>query len=376
MEKNSKMVIHQNNLASGRFEDFELRELKLFLTLISNLGKSENYYTADSKFIKDFIGMERKSYSLFEETIKKLQKRTIEIKENEDKYKSYSIFSVLEFDKKEKTVEVEYNPKFLPFIRDLNQGNFCKYYLENIKHLSSRYSILFYMRLQAEAWKRKIYISTDEIKLLYKNYTQNNIDQKIIKPAIEEINNLTDLNVRVEKIYKGKKISGYDFFISKKEAIISDQLKEAIEKAKKNIYISKSKTLSNECIVILMNEFTEEELVYGLKEAYKIVNKDFNKLTYLSKIIKTIISKDDKDIIVESNNIIDNIEFKEEVKEENIKKLSIDEIRLKYIKKLKPLVPIRKWNLFNSIISTLATEEEIKEQYEKLIKDVSVKNNM
>lgn len=369
MEKNSKMVIHQNNLASGRFEDFELRELKLFLTLISNLGKSENYYTADSKFIKDFIGMERKSYSLFEETIKKLQKRTIEIKENEDKYKSYSIFSVLEFDKKEKTVEVEYNPKFLPFIRDLNQGNFCKYYLENIKHLSSRYSILFYMRLQAEAWKRKIYISTDEIKLLYKNYTQNNIDQKIIKPAIEEINNLTDLNIRVEKIYKGKKISGYDFFISKKEAIISDQLKEAIEKAKKNIYISKSKTLSNECIAILINEFTEEELVFGLKEAYKIINKDFSRLTYLSKIIKTIISKDDKDII-DNENIIDNIEFKEEeVKEENIKISSIDEIRLKYIKKLKPLVPIRKWNLFNSIISTLTTEEEIKEQYEKLIKE-------
>lgn len=53
-----------------------------------------------------------------------------------------------------------------------------------------------------------------------------------------------------------------------------------------------------------MNEFTEEELVYGLKEAYTIINKDFNRLTYLNKIIKTIISKDDKDIIIESNNII------------------------------------------------------------------------
>ncbi|WP_293723950.1 replication initiation protein [uncultured Cetobacterium sp.] len=370
MEKNSKMVIHQNNLASGRFEDFELRELKLFLTLISNLGKSENYYTADSKFIKDFIGMERKSYSLFEETIKKLQKRTIEIKENEDKYKSYSIFSVLEFDKKEKTVEVEYNPKFLPFIRDLNQGNFCKYYLENIKYLSSKYSILFYMRLQSEAFKRTVSISIDEMKILYgKNYTQNNIEKKILKPALEEINSYTDLDIRLEKKYTGKKITAYNFSISKKEAIISDQLKEAIEKAKKNIYISKSKTLSNECIAILMNEFTEEELVFGLKEAYKIINKDFSRLTYLSKIIKTIISKDDKDII-DNEIIIDNIEFKEEeVKEENIKISSIDEIRLRYIKKLKPLVPIRKWNLFNSIISTLTTEEEIKEQYEKLIKE-------
>lgn len=166
-----------------------------------------------------------------------------------------------------------------------------------------------------------------------------------------------------------KKITAYNFSISKKEAIISNQLKEAIEKAKKNIYISKSKTLSNECIAILMNEFTEEELVYGLKEAYTIINKDFNRLTYLNKIIKTIISKDDKDIIIESNNIIDNIEFEEEVKEENIKISSIDEIRLKYTKKLRPLVPIRKWNLFNNIISTLTTEEEIKEQYEKLIKE-------
>ncbi len=118
-----------------------------------------------------------------------------------------------------------------------------------------------------------------------------------------------------------------------------------------------------------MNEFTEDELVFGLKEAYAIVNKDFNKLTYLIKIIKTIISKDDKDIIIESDNVIDNMESKEEVKEENIKISSIDEIRLKYTKKLRPLVPIRKWNLFNNIISTLTTEEEIKEQYEKLIRE-------
>lgn len=37
----------------------------------------------------------------------------------------------------------------------------------------------------------------------------------------------------------------------------------------------------------------------------------------------TWISKDDKDIIIESDNVIDNMESKEEVKEENIKKLSI-----------------------------------------------------
>ncbi|MGL5426623.1 MAG: hypothetical protein ACRDAS_01800, partial [Cetobacterium sp.] len=98
----------------------------------------------------------------------------------------------------------------------------------------------------------------------------------------------------------------------------------------------------------------------------KIINKDFGKLTYLIKIIKTIISKDDRSIIV-NDNIINNVIENIEVKEENIKKSSIDEIKLKYTKKLRPLVPIRKWNLFNNIISTLTTEEEIKEQYEKLM---------
>lgn len=320
MKEIQEVVIHKNNLAQGKFEDFELRELKLFLTLISNLGKQSESFLADAKFIKSYIGMDSQSYSKFEIVIRRLQKRVIEIRESESKYKTYSIFSVLEFDKVEKTVNVEFNPKFVPLIHDL-KDNYCKYALSNIKNLKSKYAILLYMRCQAEAFKTKFTISIDEMRVLFgKNYTANNIGKKILTPALEEINNSTDLFVESTSEYSGRQITGYTFRI-KKVFNISEELESAIAQAKKNIFISKSGVINKDTIGILFNEFTEEELIEGLKESYKAIKKDFSTLSYLKAVIRTILAKEDE--------TTDDIEEAEIViKEETREKMEIEGIEV------------------------------------------------
>ncbi len=308
-------VIHRNVLAEGIFEKFELRELKLFLALIANVNKNSLEYFLDAKEIKRFIGMDSDSYKIFEKCILNIQSRKIFIPIDKDRYESYSIFSVLKFDKKEKTVKIVYNPFFFPFLVDFD-GNFCKYKLKNIKDLTSKYSILFYMLCKSRQFKKEFVLSVNEINLkIGKVIRSNNLDKIVLTPVVEEINKYTDLNIEITKNYetskKGRSISGYKFNISKKIIEVSTDLKKAFNKAKRNIFISKSK-------VLLLDEISEFDLINGLNFAYKKINKDFSKLEYLKKVILSADKEEfiePVDEIIKTNEIdkIDEIKFEEKV---------------------------------------------------------------
>lgn len=64
--------------------------------------------------------MEENNYEDFEKIIIRLQKRIIKIK-NKEKYRTYNIFSVLDFDLEEKTVEIKCNSEFFPFLLDFKK---------------------------------------------------------------------------------------------------------------------------------------------------------------------------------------------------------------------------------------------------------------
>lgn len=354
------IVVHQNKLSYGKFEEFELRELKLLLKFIAEYSKaSENKLFLNAKEIKSFINMDRKSYSEFETLVRKLGKREVLIKDpTKNRYVVYHIFSKLDFDLDNKTVELSYAPDFIPLITNLEK-NFCKYDLENIENLKSKYSLMFYIRAKAEMFKGKFCMSLDEISNLYgKKYgiKIENIDLKIVTPMLKEINEHTDILISSEKEYEPQergrsKVKGYLFRIEKKKLLISSEIEKAVEKAKKNIFILKSKVLNEETIQILLNEFGEKKLVIGLNYAYKNINKDFNTLEYLKKIIyqneedsidnlETIVleeknNKDDEQILTSSDEVL---ETEDEILVYAIEKLGIQRRFLEGMKRNNPML--------------------------------------
>ncbi|MCF0209729.1 MAG: replication initiation protein [Bacteroidales bacterium] len=296
MRENEKkdIVIHQNKLSYGKFEEFELRELKLLLKLIAEYSKDpQPKVFLEAKDIKRFVNMERDNYSVFETLIRRLGKREILIKDPEkNRYVVYHIFSKLYFDLDNKVVELSYTPDFLPLISNLEK-NFCKYDLENIEKLKSKYSVLFYIRAKAEMFKKKFYLSADELSSLYgKKYLEDrNLDKKVIFPMLKEINEHTDIVISTEKEYEAQqrgrsKVKGYIFKIDKKTLTVSPELEKAIAKAKRNIYIAKSKTLNDGTVQILLGSMNEAQLIAGLNRAYEVINKDFIALKYLQKVIE------------------------------------------------------------------------------------------
>lgn len=353
------VVIHQNKLSYGKFEEFELRELKLLLKFIAEYSKtSENKIFLNAKEIKNFINMDRKSYSEFETLVRKLGKREVLIKDpTKNRYVVYHIFSKLDFDLDNKTVELSYAPDFIPLITNLEKS-FCKYDLENIENLKSKYSLMFYIRAKAEMFKGKFYMSADELGSLYgKKYLQDrNLDKKIIDPMLKEINEHTDILISSEKEYEPQergrsKVKGYLFRIEKKKLLISSEIEKAIEKTKKNIYISKSKILNEETIQILLSEFGETRLIAGLNYAYKTINKDFNTLEYFKKVIyqneeysmenlETIVleeknNKDDEQILTSSDEAL---EMEDEILVYAIEKLGVQRRFLEGMKRDNPML--------------------------------------
>lgn len=354
------IVVHQNKLSYGKFEEFELRELKLLLKFIAEYSRtSENRLLLNAKDIKSFINMDRKSYSEFETLVRKLGKREVLIKDpTKNRYVVYHIFSKLDFDLDNKTVELSYAPDFIPLITNLEK-NFCKYDLENIEDLKSKYSLMFYIRAKAEMFKGKFYISVEELGSLYgKKYKGKieNIDTYIIKPMLKEINEHTDISISSEKEYETQergrsKVKGYLFRIERKKLLISSEIEKIVEKAKKNIYISRAKVLNEETIQILLNEMGEKRLIQGLNYAYQKINKDFNTLEYLKKVtyqieedpidnLETIVLeekniKDDEQILTSSDEVI---EREDEILVYAVERLRVQKRFLEGMKRNNPML--------------------------------------
>ncbi|WP_047395542.1 replication initiation protein [Cetobacterium sp. ZOR0034] len=305
-------ISHHNSISQGKLEDFELRELKLFLALMSDVEKNKSYYEYSHLDIKKFIGMGDQSLKSFSSIIKKLQKRVL-IVSTPEKEINYSIFTILVFNHKNKTVEVEYSPRFFPLISDF-KGNFCKYKLKYIEPLTSKYSVLFYMLFKSNQFKKDFSMSIEEINFkIGKSFRSDNLERRVLEPTIEEINKYTDINIEVIKERNGlkNKISGYKFIVSKKIIKVSNLLEKAIKKAKRNIYINKSKMLNDESIQILLSEISENDLINGLNYAYIKINKEFKTLGYLKKVILSI------DETIETSNEIEMLENKEVEQKEN-----------------------------------------------------------
>lgn len=287
MEK--KYIKHKNILSYAKYEEFELRELKLLLRLIIEYQITKGTIFSAQK-IKKFINMDKKSYQEFGNIVRELGKKEIIIKEDEELYSVYHIFSKLTFNQNKKEIILNYTKDFLELIENVEE-KYCRYNLKNIENLKSKYALLFYLRSRAELFKGKFNFAVEDLKKYYgEKYTTNNIDKFILTPAIEEINKYTDLNITFEKQYESQKrgrskLKEYVFFISKKDIEIPQLIHSAVQKAKKNIYILKSKVLNKETIKILLDEMSEEELINGLNFAYEKINKDFTKLEYLKKVI-------------------------------------------------------------------------------------------
>jgi len=275
----------------------------------------------DIEDLKKASGISDKNDNRIRGYLKKLLDISVEYTDTKGEWGGFNLIS--EYKKVEDKVRID-----LPStIREALVGN--SYYttldLLMMKSLEGKYAITLY-ELAIKYHKVEIpeYSVEDFRKITYteKSKSYNNFNllkTKVVEPAIEEINNKTDIELCYTTKKTGRKITAIKFYVKKKGIDIQElikgedtieaelveatpkvsaaailgveELEAAIQKAKRNIYISKAwnKRADNKVAKILKDE-GEEFTKDILKRAYEGCKSEIKTtlVQYFNGIIKNV----------------------------------------------------------------------------------------
>ncbi|MBQ7798569.1 MAG: replication initiation protein, partial [Clostridia bacterium] len=126
-------------------------------------------------------------------------------------------FNEMVYDKKTDTFTVSFGKNITPYLFQL-QRLYTQYSLETVLAMKSKYAIRLYeLLLSYRNMRIKQVYSIDELKELldcntYKTF--QHLQSRVLIPAIEDINSLTDIKVRYDTLKEGRRIVAIEFTVS------------------------------------------------------------------------------------------------------------------------------------------------------------------
>ncbi len=240
------IVSKSNKIVEARYK-LSLLEQKFILMMVFLINpKDFKYYSFKIKEVADFLGIPNKNaYRDLKKIIIQLNKKTLIIKNDDDREQISSWVASAEYFKNEGIVEFEFSEKLKPYLLQLKE-EFTSFRMSFIIQLKSSYSIRFYELLKQYEKIGKRTFSLENLKTML-GITENeyllfaNFNQRVIKIAQKELLEKTDISFKVEKIKRGKKVVGLNFYIKSEKKNKVPNLLEKIDSAKiKKIITSKS----------------------------------------------------------------------------------------------------------------------------------------
>src|SRR5471030_1574718 len=119
-----------------------------------------------------------------------------------------------EYLKGEGKVEITFSDAIMPYLTQL-KGQFTKVVVKNISSLSSSHSIRIYELLQQFITTGDRMIRLDDFRSMLnlndKYPLFKDLNKHVIKPALEELNNKSDLFVIIDTVKQGRKVTSLHF---------------------------------------------------------------------------------------------------------------------------------------------------------------------
>ena len=305
-----KIVEHNDLITSvAKMDKVPLKIFELAVSLIDteNLPKDNTIYLSKAELFTFFDVSDNGKHTRFKEAIERMQKTAFfEIKQFKDNEKDFEMTSIVpiptvKWNSYNDKVMIEFNRHIMPYLIDLKK-NFTQYALSDVMELNSKYSIILYKWLcmfynqyehysnkggrradQMESYRnpsismQELRTLTDTIKDYKKFY---DFEKRVLKNAIEEINEHTHFNVTYDKLKKGRSIDSIVFHIEKKRRAddtsykLEDKAYQADKKAKeeteeKLVYQamkSKYTQVLLENMLLSPYEMTDTKLMAGLQK--------------------------------------------------------------------------------------------------------------
>ena len=220
MENN--LIVKSNELIEARF-NLTLNEQKLFLYAVSQLDKDLLEFTSITVNIRDFTNLvdtTEKRYEEIRDIARGLREKEVLIN-RDNKQVSMGGFSKVKAEERTGDIEIFFDNDMMPYLLQLKK-RFTRYQLKNILYMKNKYSIRVYELLKQY---EKIGSRSFELLKLKKVLALEkgqyiriyDFERFVLKPSMEEINELTDINVSYEKVKKGRKVVGIEYTISSKD---------------------------------------------------------------------------------------------------------------------------------------------------------------
>jgi len=225
-------------------EDREFRKFRIDIKDIEKkLGKRINTKTIDNickELMSNPIRIEEIEESHIPESIKRTSDPYYYKKESAKKtINYYNWASKASYSVEDKWFELEIHEELKKHLLQLKK-NFTKYSFNQIKNLKSQYSKRLYMLLKRFMNTEKPFYIVSVEDLLYildveDKYGKyfNDFRRKVLKVALDQINESSDINVFCKEIKKGRKIIRLEFKMNYKEEREEELNDKAFERAQR-----------------------------------------------------------------------------------------------------------------------------------------------
>lgn len=200
----------------------KLQHYRIILTAISTIQQGDTEFHTYKIAVKELLklfNITDKNHTLIEKACEELVGKGIKIKD-EKGWTMYPWFQKIRYYKNEGVIEFEFPNDLKPYLLELKKKEgFTSYRLENVLRLSSVYSQRIYeicykwkkageCEFNIDHFKKMIGATQDSYKKAF-----GSLKQRVLLPAMEEINEKTDIEISFKEIKTARKVTDIKFYI-------------------------------------------------------------------------------------------------------------------------------------------------------------------
>jgi plasmid replication initiation protein len=218
------IVVQDNSLVFANYNMTAL-EQKIFLIMLSTIKKDDTNLLKTTFRVRDIAGLlgiaPEPLYRDLPKMCKVIIKKDVEIKQPNGDWEIFSIISGAKYKSRQGLLTLTLNPQAEPYLLQL-KDLFTSFKLRNALTLEGKYAIRLYQLSKSSLYLKGFTIELEDLKkklkLEQKSYSRfTNINTKILKPAIKEINSKTDIIVDMEFIKSGRNVVAIKFNVKKSD---------------------------------------------------------------------------------------------------------------------------------------------------------------
>ena len=225
MNDKKLMIYKSNHLIESAYK-LNLNEQRVLLICIGMITSNEpmsindKFEVSAKNFAKIFDIDERGAYDQLRDVAISLHSRKITIHDNKKLITTSWISGFVEYKDNTGIIELWFSQLILPYLADL-KSQFTRYDLSNISGMSSIYGIRLYELLMQWRTKGKREIEISWLKERFEianNYNSiSDLKKYVINPAVNNINNVSNLNVTHTYRKTGRTVSHITFEFNEKK---------------------------------------------------------------------------------------------------------------------------------------------------------------